>query len=248
MLLKDDKSFPYIQIRSSHAFPQITKFRGKHNDKDKYFGPFASIGSANWTIKMLQKVFQLRVCDDHTFNNRNRPCILYQIKRCSGPCTSEINQKNYQNTVDECINFLNGKTKDIQKKMSSEMDRESKELNFEKAAILRDRIKSLTYIQSSQNIQKNMKKKFKFVHKTGKVFEDKRGYLLKILDKGFSSSIEIFSKKGTIRANHYHPQQEQKCLFTKGQIIEVFQDIINAQIPEIFVLQERFYLHQLGPQ
>ncbi len=155
VLLKDDKSFPYIQIRSSHAFPQITKFRGKHNDKDKYFGPFASIGSANWTIKMLQKVFQLRVCDDHTFNNRNRPCILYQIKRCSGPCTSEINQKNYQNTVDECINFLNGKTKDIQKKMSLEMDKESKELNFEKAAILRDRIKSLTYIQSSQQIQRN---------------------------------------------------------------------------------------------
>ena len=87
VLLKDDKSFPYIQITLSDNWPQLTKFRGKHNDKDLYFGPFASIGSANWTIKMLQKVFQIRVCDDHTFKNRKRPCILYQIKRCSAPCT-----------------------------------------------------------------------------------------------------------------------------------------------------------------
>jgi excinuclease ABC subunit C len=155
VLLKDDKSFPYIQIRSSHDYPQITKFRGKHNDKDIYFGPFASIASANWTIKMLQKVFQIRVCDDNTFKGRSRPCILYQIKRCSGPCTGEITKSEYSKTVDECSSFLNGKSRDIQKKMSQEMEKESDRLNFEKAAILRDRIKSLTYIQSSQNIQKN---------------------------------------------------------------------------------------------
>ena len=94
VLLKDDKSFPYIQI-TNHNFPQLTKFRGKHNEKDIFFGPFASIASANWTIKMLQKVFQIRVCDDHTFKkNRKRPCILYQIKRCAGPCTAEIMEKN----------------------------------------------------------------------------------------------------------------------------------------------------------
>ncbi len=155
VLLKDDKSFPYIQIRSSHNFPQITKFRGKHNDKDIYFGPFASIASANWTIKMLQKVFQLRVCDDNTFKGRSRPCILYQIKRCSGPCTNEISKKDYEDSVKECNNFLNGKSRDIQKRMSNQMEKESEKLNYEKAAILRDRIKSLTYIQSSQNIQKN---------------------------------------------------------------------------------------------
>ena len=155
VLLKDDKSFPYIQIRSSHKFPQITKFRGRHNDKDIYFGPFASIASANWTVKMLQKVFQLRVCDDNTFKGRARPCILYQIKRCSGPCTNEIAEDEYSKTVDECRDFLNGKSRDIQKKMSQQMDKESRSLNYEKAAILRDRIKSLTYIQSSQNIQKN---------------------------------------------------------------------------------------------
>ena len=155
VLLKDDKSFPYILIRKEHPFPQITKFRGKHNNQNIYFGPFASIASANWTLKMLQKVFQLRVCDDSTFNNRIRPCILYQIKRCSAPCTKEINEDNYKLTVKECIQFLNGKTRNIQKKLSFEMENASNNLEYEKAAIFRDRIKSLTYIQSSQKIQRN---------------------------------------------------------------------------------------------
>ena len=155
VLLKDDKSFPYILIRKEHPFPQITKFRGKHNNQNIYFGPFASIASANWTLKMLQKVFQLRVCDDSTFNNRKRPCILYQIKRCSAPCTKEINEDNYKLTVEECIQFLNGKTRDIQKILSFEMENASNNLEYEKAAIFRDRIKSLTYIQSSQKIQRN---------------------------------------------------------------------------------------------
>ena len=155
VLLKDDKTFPYIQIRMSDHWPQLTKFRGKHNDQDLYFGPFASAASANWTIKMLQKVFQIRVCDDHTFKNRSRPCMLYQIKRCSAPCTNEIEKENYIKSVEECIDFLNGKSRSIQKKFSKEMDMASKNLNFEKAAIYRDRIKSLTYIQSSQQINKN---------------------------------------------------------------------------------------------
>jgi excinuclease ABC subunit C len=155
VLLKDDKSFPYIQIRMSDPWPQLTKFRGRHNDQDLYFGPFASAASANWTIKMLQKVFQIRVCDDHTFKNRSRPCMLYQIKRCSAPCTNEIEKENYIKSVEECIDFLNGKSRSIQKKFSKEMDMASKNLDFEKAAIYRDRIKSLTYIQSSQQINKN---------------------------------------------------------------------------------------------
>ena len=155
VLLKDDKTFPYIQIRMNDYWPQLTKFRGKHNDQDLYFGPFASAASANWTIKMLQKVFQIRVCDDHTFKNRSRPCMLFQIKRCSAPCTNEIEKENYIKSVEECIDFLNGKSRSIQKKFSKEMDMASKNLNFEKAAIYRDRIKSLTYIQSSQQINKN---------------------------------------------------------------------------------------------
>ena len=155
VLLKDDKSFPYIQIRMSDSWPQLTKFRGKHNDQDLYFGPFASVASANWTIKMLQKVFQIRVCDDNTFKNRTRPCMLYQIKRCSAPCTNEIEKINYKKSVQNCIDFLNGKSRSIQQKFSKEMEVASKNLDFEKAAIFRDRIKSLTYIQSSQQINKD---------------------------------------------------------------------------------------------
>ena len=155
VLLKDDKSFPYIQIRLSDKWPQLTKFRGKHNQLDLFFGPFASTGSANWTIKMLQKVFQLRVCDDHNFNNRKRPCILHQIKRCSAPCTNEISHEDYEKSVNECVDFLNGKSRSIQKKFSKEMEIASNNLDFEKAAVLRDRIKALTQIQSSQQINKN---------------------------------------------------------------------------------------------
>ncbi len=155
ILLKDDKSFPYIQLTKSHSFPQITKFRGKQNKNDIFFGPFASAGSASWTIKTLQKVFLIRVCDDSIFNNRKRPCILYQIKRCSAPCTNEINQKDYNKLVEDSVNFLNGKSALIQKKLSKEMEIESKKFNYEKAAIIRDRIKALTQIQSSQQINKN---------------------------------------------------------------------------------------------
>jgi len=155
ILLKDDKSFPYIQLTKSHSFPQITKFRGKQNKDDIFFGPFASSGSASWTIKTLQKVFLLRVCDDSIFNSRKRPCILYQIKRCSAPCTNEINQKDYNKLVEDSVNFLNGKSVLIQKKLSKEMEIESKKFNYEKAAIIRDRIKALTQIQSSQQINKN---------------------------------------------------------------------------------------------
>jgi len=155
ILLKDDKSFPYIQLTKSHKFPQLTKFRGKQNKSDIFFGPFASPSSASWTIKTLQKVFLLRVCDDSIFNNRKRPCILHQIKRCSAPCTNEINEVDYNKLVVDSVNFLNGKSALIQKKLSKEMEIESKKFNYEKAAIIRDRIKALTQIQSSQRINKN---------------------------------------------------------------------------------------------
>ncbi len=155
ILLKDDKSFPYIQIRKSHAYPQLTKFRGKQNEKDAFFGPFASSGSAGWTIKTLQKVFQLRVCDDTVFSNRKRPCILYQIKRCSAPCTNEVTKEEYERLVDDTVNFLEGKSSNIQKKLADEMDSQSTKQNYEKAASLRDRIKALTQIQNTQQINEN---------------------------------------------------------------------------------------------
>ncbi len=152
ILLRDDKSFPYIYIGDKDKWPQLTKLRGKKSKSGYYFGPFASIGSANWTIKILQKIFHLRVCDDTVFKNRERPCILYQIKRCSGPCVGNISEKDYSTTVNDAIDFISGKSRRIQKNLSKEMEKASKELDYEKAAIARDRIKALTQIQTSQKI------------------------------------------------------------------------------------------------
>ncbi len=152
ILLRDDKSFPYIYIGNKDKWPQLTKLRGKKSKTGYYFGPFASIGSANWTIKILQKIFLLRVCDDTVFKNRDRPCILYQIKRCSAPCVGHINEKDYDATVADAIDFISGKSRRIQKNLSKEMEKASKELDYEKAAVARDRIKALTQIQTSQKI------------------------------------------------------------------------------------------------
>ena len=152
ILLRDDKSFPFIFIGNKEKWSQIKKHRGKKNKEGFFFGPFASAGSANWTIKMIQKIFRLRVCEDTVFKNRERPCILYQIKRCSGPCVGYIKENEYKKTVDDAIKFVSGKSRKIQKNLSNQMEKASEKLDFEKAAILRDRIKSLNIIQSSQKI------------------------------------------------------------------------------------------------
>ena len=152
ILLRDDKSFPFIFMGNKDKWPQIKKHRGKKNKEGFFFGPFASAGSANWTIKMIQKIFHLRVCDDTVFKNRERSCILYHIKRCSGPCVGYINETEYKQTVKDAIEFVSGKSRKIQKNLSNQMEKASEELDFEKASILRDRIKSLNIIQSSQKI------------------------------------------------------------------------------------------------
>jgi len=152
ILLRDDKSFPFIFIGNKDEWPQLKKHRGKKDNDGFFFGPFASAGSANWTIKMMQKIFHLRVCDDTVFKNRQRPCILYQIKRCSAPCVGYIKELEYKKTVNDAIEFVSGKSRKIQKNLSSQMEKASEDLDFEKAAILRDRIKSLNIIQSSQRI------------------------------------------------------------------------------------------------
>ncbi len=158
ILLRDDKSFPYIFIGQKDKWPQLTKLRGKKNRDGYYFGPFASVGSANWTIKILQKIFLLRVCDDTVFKNRDRACILYQIRRCSAPCVGKIEEESYKSLVGDAVDFISGKSQRIQKNLSTEMEEASEDLDYEKAAILRDRIKALTQIQSSQKInQTNLK-------------------------------------------------------------------------------------------
>ncbi len=152
ILLRDDKSFPFIFIGNKDKWPQLKKHRGKKDNDGFFFGPFASASSANWTIKMMQKIFHLRVCEDTVFKNRQRPCVLYQIKRCSAPCVGYIKELEYKKTVNDAIEFVSGKSRKIQKNLSSQMEKASENLDFEKAAILRDRIKSLNIIQSSQRI------------------------------------------------------------------------------------------------
>ena len=152
ILLRDDKSFPYIFINHEQEYPSISKHRGKQKYRGKYFGPFATVGSLNYTLKILQKVFQLRSCEDSYFENRSRPCLMHQIERCSAPCIDNLSTKKYIDSVKNAENFLSGKHSGLQKTLSIKMHEESKNENYEKAASYRDKIKALTQIQSQQNI------------------------------------------------------------------------------------------------
>ncbi len=152
ILLRDDKSFPYILIATDHEFPQVLKYRGARKRLGEYFGPFASVGSVNQTLNVLERAFLLRSCTDSVFANRTRPCLLYQIKRCSGPCVGKTDKSYYAELVDQARNFLSGGSQKIQKMMAEEMQRLSDNLQFEQASVIRDRIRAITNIQSRQDI------------------------------------------------------------------------------------------------
>lgn len=152
VLLRDDKSFPFILLRSDHGFPRIQKHRGARKAKGNYYGPFASAGSVNQTLNALQKLFLLRSCTDSFFNNRDRPCLLYQIKRCAAPCVGRVTANDYGELVSDAKAFLGGKSTDVQAKLAREMEGAADALDFERAAVLRDRLKALTFIQGSQAI------------------------------------------------------------------------------------------------
>jgi excinuclease ABC subunit C len=152
VLLRDDKSFPNILVTSDHGFPQIKKHRGAKKEKGAYYGPFASAGAVNRTLNQLQRVFLLRDCSNAMFESRTRPCLQYQIKRCSAPCVGKISADDYRQTVSDAERFLCGKTTDIQARLAGEMNAASEEMEFERAAALRDRIKALTQVQTAQGI------------------------------------------------------------------------------------------------
>jgi excinuclease ABC subunit C len=152
VLLRDDKSFPNILISSEHPYPQIKKHRGKKSEKGAYFGPFASAGAVNRTLNQLQKVFLLRNCSDSMFESRTRPCLQYQIKRCSAPCVGKISEEGYATLVDDAKRFLEGKTTSVQADLAKAMTTASEAMEFERAAALRDRIKALTQVQQGQGI------------------------------------------------------------------------------------------------
>ncbi|MGR3550592.1 excinuclease ABC subunit UvrC [Pseudooceanicola sp.] len=152
VLLRDDKSFPNILVTDDHAFPQILKHRGAKTRKGAYYGPFAGAGAVNRTLNQLQRVFQLRNCSDSMFESRTRPCLLYQIKRCSAPCTGEIGADDYAAAVTDAQRFLSGRSTQVQEKLGRDMAAASDAMEFERAAALRDRIKALTQVQSVQGV------------------------------------------------------------------------------------------------
>ncbi len=153
ILLKDDKTFPHLVIDVTSKFPSLRKYRGKRQDKNKYFGPFASVTAVNSVLDIVQKAFLLRSCRDGVFNNRQRPCLMYQIKRCSAPCVGRISEEDYKQLVQEAIDFLEGKNTKLQEELSAQMNEASERLDYETALVLRDRIKALASVQRGNNVE-----------------------------------------------------------------------------------------------
>ncbi len=152
VLMRDDKSFPYILVARDHDSPRILKHRGARNRKGDYFGPFASAGAVNRTITMLQRVFLLRTCSDADYESRTRPCMLWQIKRCSGPCTGEISVEEYNKLVDEAVRFLSGESQNVREKYQQLMTQAADNLQYERAAKYRDRLSALAHVTADQSI------------------------------------------------------------------------------------------------
>ena len=152
VLLRDDKSFPFILLRDDHPFARVQKHRGARRAKGQYFGPFASAGSVTRTLNALQKLFLLRSCSDSFFANRSRPCLLYQIRRCSAPCVGRIAQPAYAELVDDAKQFLSGKSTGVQARLGQSMAAAAEAQDYELAAVYRDRLRALTYIQGSQTV------------------------------------------------------------------------------------------------
>ncbi|MDB5667930.1 MAG: uvrC [Alphaproteobacteria bacterium] len=152
VLLRDDKSFPFILLREDHAFPRVQLHRGARRHKGQYYGPFASAGSVRTTLTALQKLFLLRSCTDSFFANRSRPCLLYQIRRCSAPCVGRIDKEGYAELIDDAKDFLSGKSTKVQQKLGRQMQVAAEAMDYELAAVYRDRLRALTFIQGSQAI------------------------------------------------------------------------------------------------
>ena len=152
VLMRDDKSFPYILVTDDHSAPAIVKHRGARSRKGSYFGPFASAGAVDRTINALQRAFLIRTCTDSVFESRSRPCLLHQIKRCAGPCTNEIPEADYRSLVSEAKAFLSGKSGQVKQSMANQMASASDDLDFERAALFRDRLAALSHVQSHQGI------------------------------------------------------------------------------------------------
>ena len=155
IVLRDDKSYPWLMLTEDHAFPQITKHRGARSRKGSYYGPFASAWAVNQTVTAMQRVFLLRSCQDTVFANRSRPCLLFQIKRCSAPCVGRVSPEDYGRLVDQARAFLGGKASTVQQELAAEMERAAETMEYERAAAVRDRIRGLTHVQGTAVINPN---------------------------------------------------------------------------------------------
>jgi len=208
ILLRDDKSFPYIVITKSHDFPMIAKHRGAKNKGEEYFGPFASSTAANEVIDILHKIFMLRNCSDNVFKSRTRPCMQYQIKRCTAPCVAKVSKNQYAEQVEMARQFLLGNDRKIQKRLAEKMLEASNNMNFEEAAILRDRINSLTKVQSYRK-------------------SDFTGDVLAIYQAGGVSCIQIFFfTNGQNFGNRpYYPKHDKE---------ELAEDILSSFISQFY--------------
>lgn len=207
ILLKDDKTFPYLMIDVASDFPRITKYRGSRKGNNKYFGPFASVLAVNEVLSLLQKGFLLRSCRDAAFTNRSRPCLMYQIKRCSAPCVGMISKQEYRKLVDKAIAFLEGDDDSLQQSLYDQMEEASAALDFEKALILRDRIRALSNIQSKQNVEYSALKS---------------ADIIAVASEGDLTAVEIFFIRGGQNCGNavYFPEQAEGANST--EVIEAF--------------------------
>ena len=233
IILRDDKSFPYILINKEHKFPRLQKYRGSKKIKGDYFGPFVSPSVADYTLIALQKAFLLRSCSDTIFNNRKRPCLLYDIKRCSAPCVKYIKKNDYTETIKDAKKFLSGNTKTIESKLNKLMIKASNKQMFEEAARLRDRIKSIVQIQKYQSVY----------------IKDMRNidiFAIKILD-GKSCIYGKFYRNGSNYGNKsFFPIHENFTL--EKEILESFlyQFYSNKEIPpKILINQDVKYFQEV---
>lgn len=207
ILLRDDKSFPYILLPADHDYPQLTKHRGARTAKGQYFGPFASAGAVNETLATLEKAFLLRSCSDTIFKNRTRPCLQYQIKRCSAPCVGYISKEEYAELLAQAKRFLSGKSREIQEGLAREMEEASVQMDYEGAAELRDRIAALTRVQHEQGVIQG-------------TLED--ADLIALVRSGSHSCVQVFFFRGgqNFGNKSYFPSHEQEA--TDSDIITAF--------------------------
>ncbi len=241
ILLRDDKSFPYILITGNHDFPLVTKHRGAKKPKGQYFGPFAGAGDVNRTIAILQRVFLLRNCSDNVFANRSRPCLQYHIKRCTAPCVGKVTQGEYAAQVAEAQDYLEGKSKAVQTRMSKAMQKASDDQDYERAAHFRDRIRALTSIQARQDIN---------IEGLG------NADVIALVQKGGRSCVQVFFfRAGRNYGNRaYFPRHDQED--APEAILSAFiaqfyenkpvpQEVVSSHVPEERALLEEAFLDKM---